>query len=109
MSENQELNITAALSILAERGIIIKAGTLRFHCKAGNLKARNTNPTNPRRGEWLIDKTTLENWQPGHAGNPGTPRASYCKGPVESGLGDAEWHCMKCGATGLWSKGTKHK
>jgi hypothetical protein len=84
-NEPEILTIATALEFLRKRGIQLSGRMLRKHCKEGNIQAIQTNPTNPRRGEWHIARPVLEAWQPRPRGYPSHKKVRDNNGqnPVE--------------------------
>jgi hypothetical protein len=72
----EEYTIKKAIEYLKEplekQGRKISKIGLQAACQRGTIKARHTNPENPRRGEWLIPESSLDDYinNPPKSGNP---------------------------------------
>lgn len=67
------LTTVEAAALLAERGVVVKADTVKHWCQQGKFPGAKA-PAN-QRGVWLIPREDLDNFQPPKIGRPGKGKA----------------------------------
>jgi hypothetical protein len=100
----EEVTIPVALALLAARGVVMQAHSLRSHCRRGTIPARHSNPANPLRGEWLIPAGALATWHPQPPGKTAVRKAAclVCGKPTPRGR--ARYCSRACYEVGKRSK-----